>query len=109
MSLWQAHDAATAEIMQGFYRYLKQGYGKAAAIRAAKLDYLIAAPRSRQHPFFWGAFVLIGDDLPVKETTTTMWYIAGLLLLALVVFILHRVIKSGRNDRKWKLRLVNSN
>jgi CHAT domain-containing protein/tetratricopeptide (TPR) repeat protein len=77
MSLWQADDRATAQIMQTFYRYLKQGMGKDAAVRQAKLDYLGAD--SRNHPFFWGAFVLIGDDAPVP--TSGAWPVRWLWLL----------------------------
>jgi len=80
MSLWQADDQATAQIMQDFYKNLKQGMGKDEAIRQAKLTYLGA--NSRNHPFFWGAFVLIGDDAPVKQPTQWIWYGAALLLLA---------------------------
>ena len=82
MSLWQADDQSTAQIMQGFYQYLKQGLGKDEAIRRAKLDYLAAD--SRNHPFFWGAFVLIGDDAPVPTSTPwNTWLLWGLVPLAL--------------------------
>jgi len=84
MSLWQADDEATAQIMQNFYRRLQQGLGKDAAIRQAKLDYLDSNPRS--HPFFWGAFVLIGDDRPLKQSSNRMWYGLGLALLAGIGF-----------------------
>ncbi len=80
MSLWQADDQATAQIMQGFYRYLQHGLGKDAAIRQAKLDYLDRNARS--HPFFWGAFVLIGDDRPLKQSSNRLWYALVFALLA---------------------------
>lgn len=77
MSLWQADDEATAHIMQDFYRHLKKGMGKAEAIRQAKLDYLSA--NTRNHPFFWGAFVLIGDDAPVSRPSSFgLWYALAL-------------------------------
>ncbi|TNE67498.1 MAG: CHAT domain-containing protein [Bacteroidetes bacterium] len=78
MSLWQAEDRATARIMSDFYRYLQQGWGKDAALRQAKLDYLKADVRN--HPFFWGAFVLIGDAEPVVRPASWWWY-GGLVLL----------------------------
>lgn len=78
MSLWQADDRATAQIMQTFYQYLKEGMGKDEAIRQAKLDYLGA--ESRNHPFFWGAFVLIGDDMPVSTSGfPSAWWLAALI------------------------------
>ncbi|MBK8966097.1 MAG: CHAT domain-containing protein [Lewinellaceae bacterium] len=82
MSLWQADDQATAQIMRDFYRYLRvDGMDKDAAIRLAKLDYL--DNNSRNHPFFWGAFVLIGDDQPMHRGIHWLWYLAGLCLLGL--------------------------
>ncbi|HRI61902.1 MAG TPA: CHAT domain-containing protein, partial [Saprospiraceae bacterium] len=85
MSLWQADDQATAQIMQGFYRYLKEGKGKDTSIRQAKLDYLSAG--NRNHPFFWGAFVLIGDDRPLEQPSNRIWYGVGILLLAGAAFV----------------------
>ncbi len=82
MSLWQADDQATAGIMQSFYQYLKQGMGKDEAIRQAKLDYLTS--NQRNHPFFWGAFVLIGNDAPVQVSTQR----AGWLLWCLIPLLL---------------------
>lgn len=82
MSLWQADDEATAQIMQHFYRHLQDGLGKDMAVRQAKLDYLNSS--NRNHPFFWGAFVLIGDDQPLKQLYYQTWVIAGVLLLLLV-------------------------
>lgn len=75
MSLWQVDDAATSDIMQKFYGYLNKGYGKAAAVRQAKLDYLANA--SRNHPFYWGAFVLIGDDLPLQKSSPWIYYVCA--------------------------------
>ncbi|MCB0529251.1 MAG: CHAT domain-containing protein [Saprospiraceae bacterium] len=95
MSLWQADDQATAQIMQDFYRYLKQGMGKDAAIRQAKLDYLDS--NRRNHPFYWGAFVLIGDDLPLNSSRFPWFYFsigAGLVVLIVIVAIWRRRAKS---------------
>ncbi len=90
MSLWQADDKSAAAIMKNFYEHLKDGQGKSAAIHQAKLDYLLHSNR-KSHPFYWAAFVLIGDDLPLQQPTNWLWYVGGLLLLAgLVVLFLVR-------------------
>ncbi len=65
MSLWQADDASTKDIMVGFYENLKAGQGKAAALRHAEQAYLQGAPGGKTHPFYWATFVLAGDDKPV--------------------------------------------
>jgi tetratricopeptide (TPR) repeat protein len=59
-SLWQAHDAATAELMKRFYRgMLKDGMRPAAALRAAQIE-MWKKPQW-QSPFYWGGFVLQGE------------------------------------------------
>ncbi len=60
-SLWQVNDAATAELMQQFYRNLlgTQPLSAAAALRAAQLE-LRRNPRW-QAPYYWAAFTLQGE------------------------------------------------
>ena len=63
MSLWSIPDVETAALMEGFYRRLQSGKGKAAALRQAVLEQL-EIRRQRQgfaHPFYWGAFVCVGE------------------------------------------------
>lgn len=55
-TLWQVSDAASAELMQQFYRRLAGGMDKAEALRQAKLA---LAPRWRQ-PFYWAPYILAG-------------------------------------------------
>jgi CHAT domain-containing protein len=80
-SLWPVGDQSTAELMTRFYAHLREGTGKAQALRAAQLE-LIGASEvrddsdgagtlrgvggragagSRAHPFRWAAFELVGD------------------------------------------------
>ena len=64
MSLWKVPDKETAELMDRFYRYWGEGYSKKEALRLAELDLLQAHQREHGHglPFFWGAFVVLGDS-----------------------------------------------
>jgi tetratricopeptide (TPR) repeat protein len=57
MSLWQVSDAATMMLMTEFYRNLAKGSGKQAAFLRAQKTVKAKYPQ----PFFWGAFVLIGN------------------------------------------------
>lgn len=62
MSLWQVPDATTAPLMVAFYRHLATGQNKAAALQAAKRDYLRQATTPMQlHPYFWSGLVLNGN------------------------------------------------
>lgn len=61
-SLWAVRDDSTAELMTEFYNQLAlSGTGKAEAMRQAQIS-LLNQPKY-QHPFFWAAFVLVGNWL----------------------------------------------
>jgi CHAT domain-containing protein len=59
-SLWSADDTYTVALMERFYTHLEEGQDKAAALRRAKLD-LLAKYGKQVPPYYWGAFVLVGD------------------------------------------------
>ncbi|MEM9821268.1 MAG: CHAT domain-containing tetratricopeptide repeat protein [Bacteroidota bacterium] len=61
MSLWSVDDCATSDIMQEFYLQLIEGQNKDEALRLAKVKYLKEADRLHMHPYFWSAFVQVGD------------------------------------------------
>jgi len=82
-SLWQADDASTAWIMEAFYQNLKEGKKKDEALRLAKLEYVQSSRRN--HPFFWGTFILIGNDLPIPQKASLFNPRLWLGLLALVI------------------------
>ncbi|RMG73751.1 MAG: CHAT domain-containing protein, partial [Bacteroidetes bacterium] len=90
MSLWEADDQATARLMETFFRYLKEGHGKSAALRQARLDYL--AQSAYRHPAYWAAFVLVGDNqsVPMPGPRWPWWVGGGLLLLGLGYFFWKR-------------------
>lgn len=81
MSLWEAQDEATAMIMEHYYQNLSEGKEKDLALREAKLSYL-SNSMAQKHPFFWGAFVNVGEAkaLPIHSGFSPI--LIGLLLLA---------------------------
>ena len=61
-SLWSVDDRSTAELMVKFYDALNQpGTTKAEALRQAQLAVL--QQEDYEHPFFWAAFVMVGNWL----------------------------------------------
>jgi len=61
-SLWSVDDRSTAELMVKFYAALSQpGTTKAEALRQAQLG--ILHQEGYEHPFFWAAFVMVGNWL----------------------------------------------
>ena len=63
-SLWQVEDQWTVELMQHLYRALHTGSPKATALANAQRKIIQSQPQL--HPFFWGAFQLIGDADPLS-------------------------------------------
>jgi CHAT domain-containing protein/tetratricopeptide (TPR) repeat protein len=62
-TLWPIADASTAQLMQTFYRAReRQGLSKSEALRQAQLGLLNGpAAQGYGHPFFWAAFILMGN------------------------------------------------
>jgi len=59
MSLWPVSDYITREIMTRYYKNLKIGMGRGAALRRVQLEML--KRKDHQHPFFWASFIQSGD------------------------------------------------
>ncbi len=57
MSLWKVDDQATQELMTSFYQSWMNGSSKAEAFRQAQLQTKV----KYNHPYYWGAFVMMGD------------------------------------------------
>lgn len=58
-SLWRVEDDATARTMAHFYRALRAGHTKGAALRGAQRALLAA---DGAHPYLWAPFQLVGDS-----------------------------------------------
>ena len=56
VSLWLVHDETTVTLMTHWYDRLREGMGRAAALRAAQQALRELYP----HPYYWASFVLIG-------------------------------------------------
>jgi len=63
VSLWKVDDAATQSLMTEYYQRLLDGEGRAAALRSVQLSML--ADPARQHPYYWAAFIPIGNWTPL--------------------------------------------
>jgi CHAT domain-containing protein/Tfp pilus assembly protein PilF len=59
MSLWSVSDLVTRELMTSYYKNLKQGVGRGAALRQVQLE-MLKNP-ARRHPFYWAGFIQSGE------------------------------------------------
>jgi len=63
MSQWEIPDEETVTLMTGFYSRWQSGSGKSQALREASLS-LMRKHRKEHgatHPYYWGAFVCVGE------------------------------------------------
>ncbi|MEZ5198762.1 MAG: CHAT domain-containing protein [Bacteroidales bacterium] len=84
MTLWEVEDISSSIIMTDFYKLLKEGYHKDEALREAKLLYLESANQLNSHPYFWAAYVQIGDDSPVGQSSKMFYLILGIAAILLI-------------------------
>ena len=88
-TLWNINDEETPKLMQMFYRNLKEGMTKDAALRQAKIDYIQTG--KHPEPYFWAAFVPIGDMQPIPlGSGKWLWYLVGVLFVGVVLFYLKK-------------------
>jgi CHAT domain-containing protein len=64
-SLWKVADTATQELMLDYYKRLLNGEGRASALRNSQTA-MMANPEHR-HPYYWAAFIPIGNWAPLAE------------------------------------------
>jgi CHAT domain-containing protein len=95
MSLWPVADEATAKLMILYYKNLNEGLTKSQALRHAKLEYIETQPKAKQHPYYWAAFVQVGDFSPIKDSKSKgmlFWMLCfgGLIVVASFVNLSRR-------------------
>jgi CHAT domain-containing protein len=63
VSHWQVPSAATAQLMSGTFSFLgpQLSTGSSPALRDSQMK--LIADKKTAHPFFWAAFVVVGDGL----------------------------------------------
>ena len=85
VSLWPASDKSTPELMKYFYQNLKDGQSKDVALNNARKQYLATAKGKARHPFYWGGFVLIGDERPIVSGGNMIIWALPIFLLVVIV------------------------
>ena len=86
MSLWRADDQSTSHLMQSFFTHLQAGQPKDEALRQAKLAYLDEAKSLQAHPYYWAAFVQVGNDVPLSgnHDPERYYWLGGAVILLLI-------------------------
>ena len=91
---WKIDDKVSYDVMQLFYKYLEKGSSKSEALHQAKLEYLTNADPITANPFYWGSFVLIGNDGPIEfdepwHKKPKLWFLIIIFIFGLLVIAIH--------------------
>jgi len=86
MSMWEIEDKSGTDIVEMFYKNLKEGYSKSAALKKARIRFLKNADQLRSHPYFWSTLVIYGNNTPLyysKKFVISISAAVALLILSL--------------------------
>lgn len=93
-TLWKVSDKSSAKIVKSFYANLNQQMPKDAALRQAKLDYLNDSPNKLAHPFYWAAYIPVGNMNALSlQPSYFYWYLGLSLLSFCILVILYLLLK----------------
>jgi CHAT domain-containing protein/tetratricopeptide (TPR) repeat protein len=100
---WEINDEVSAAIISGFYFHLAEGKEKNEAMRLAKLDYLTKASPAFKNPYYWAAYEVLGDNVPVSRNFKRYNLLILLVVIAAtggtVLYYLRR--RRINSDRSW--------
>lgn len=87
MSMWEVEDYSASAVVRSFYKNMRSGQTKSAALRNARLSFLRRADQTRSHPYYWAALVIYGDDTPLWYDRVKLYSALLLLLIASAVLV----------------------
>jgi CHAT domain-containing protein len=58
MSLWTVAETSSVQLVESFFKYIKEGKTKLEALKLAREEIRKAG---YDHPFFWAPFILVGE------------------------------------------------
>lgn len=86
-TLWRVSDEESAIFMAKFYQGLKQGLSKNDALHKAKLHFIQKESLRRKHPFFWAAYIPLGNMDALELNDNSFFHSNWPLLLSFLLFI----------------------
>ncbi len=84
-TLWRVSDDKAARLMKAFYEQLSQGVRKDLAIQQSKINYLGNCRDREAHPFYWAAFVGMGNMESLQGPSVWpkwTWGVLGFFILS---------------------------
>ena len=96
-SLWSVSDKAAAEIMTQFYKNLSAGLAIDQSLSQAKLGFIKENKSLYHHPYYWAAFIPVGNSStnPIKTSKGYWYWLAGGLMLAFLGYFVSKRSKAA--------------
>jgi CHAT domain-containing protein len=90
LTQWPVADQSSATLMDRYYYYLSEGYATDIALQRSKIDFLTFGDPVKGHPYYWTAYVNVGNpfEFPVRRS---YWYLWLILLVAAGGFLYFRI------------------
>jgi CHAT domain-containing protein/Tfp pilus assembly protein PilF len=89
MSMWEIEDKSGTDIVEMFYKNLKDGYSKSSALKKARIDFLKNADQLRSHPYFWSTLVIYGDNAPLYYSARLIKAAIGLTVIVIMMLVFY--------------------
>ena len=81
LNLWSVNDKTASEFATSFYTNINNGISKSEALREAKLTILTG---SNANPYYWGAYMLIGNPSQLTEKPAKAGFLYSFLILMIL-------------------------
>jgi CHAT domain-containing protein len=97
---WQVSDKHSMELMEQFYKNLHRGHSKDQALFQARRHYLKNNSGPVLHPYFWGSFVLFGDESPISTSIPFWMYLMITLFTLSILYFVYRLNRKKKPNRR---------
>jgi len=97
MTLWVIEDKSGVRLMTNFYKELVKGKPKDEALRIAKLKFIEEGNLTRAHPFYWSAYICVGDIDPLFIPKIKILIIIGaVIVFVAILMVIKRILKKRK-------------
>lgn len=89
MSLWKVNDKLSSEIMVDFHQNLLENNSVNQALVIAKRNFLANSDEYTSHPYYWSAFVSLGENLTLEKKTHNhiVFWILGISVITTILIL----------------------
>lgn len=99
MSLWKVNDQIASELMVDMYEEFSLGKSITNSLSSTKRNYIKESDEYTSHPYYWAAFVALGEDVYLKENenkhSRMLWVYLALGFATLFFIVAFRKKRKG--------------